>query len=126
MNLRRDRLRTCVLMPMTVKKDEEGSTYPEYGTKVQFKAEMWAAGGQLQQQMYGEKLPQVRNLRLDGTYRENTEDSKTSYHVTTPSAEFDLTVNDGICLNDLNVTKPEYKITAIYPYRFLQIEVERI
>lgn len=128
MNLRRDRLKTCAIMPHKTLKDEEGSSYDTYSEseKVRFKAEAWAAGGQLQQMMYGEKLPQVRNLRISGGYKEVSEGTKTSYHVTDGTSEFDITVNDGICLNDLDAASPEYRVTAIYPYRFLQVEVQRI
>lgn len=126
MNLRHDRLKTFAVMPMQIKKDKEGSAYPSYGGKVRFRAEMWQAGGQVQQQMYGQKLPEVRNLRLDGKYKEVTEGTKTCYHVTQGNTEFDITVNDGVCINNLDAEEPDYKITAIYPYRFLQVEVQRL
>lgn len=126
MNLRKDRLKTVALVPITVVRDEEGSTSTEYGEKIPFKAEVWAAGGRLQQEMYGAKLPQVRNLRIDGKYIERSTNSEVIYHVTSPDYDFDISVGDYVCLNDLESEKPEYKVTAIYPYSFLQVEVEHI
>lgn len=126
MNLRCDRLGTYALFPHQTIRDEEGGTSDGYGRKQLIRAEMWAAGGRVQQEMYGAKLPQVRNMRLSGNYREVTEGAKTCYHVTDGSAEYDISVNDGISLNDPDGNIPEYRVTAMYPYRFLQIEVERI
>lgn len=86
---------------------------------------MWAGGGRLQTEMYGVRLPNIRNLRLDGTYREVPgESGELSYFVTQKDNVFDITVNDGLCL--YSDDEPDYKVVAIYPYRFLTLEVEKL
>ena len=37
-----------------------------------------------------------------------------------------ITANDGICLYVDGAANPDYKVVAIYPYRFLTLEVEKI
>lgn len=121
MRLRRNRLAEYKHCRMEQKKDKEGGTYTEYGLPSSFYAEMWAAGGKLQSEMYGSRLPNIRNLRLEGTYREVPgKAGKVSYEVTDGPT---ITVNDGICING---DTPDYKVVAIYPYRFLTLEVEKI
>ena len=34
-----------------------------------------------------------------------------------------ISVNDGICING---DQPDYKVIAIYPYRYLTLEVEKL
>lgn len=86
-----------------------------------FNAEMWGRRRQLQSEMYGSRLPNIRNLRLKGTYREvSGKAGKVSYEVTDGPT---ITVNDGICISG---DVPDYKVVAIYPYRFLTLEVEKI
>ena len=70
MRLRRSRLAAYKHCRMEQKKDNEGGTYTAYDSPSSFYAEMWAAGGKLQSEMYGSRLPNIRNLRLEGTYRE--------------------------------------------------------
>ncbi len=120
MRQKRNRLKEYRHKTALLKKDTEGGTYIEYGTQSSFKAEMWTGGGRLQQETYGIRLPNIRNLRIKGSYKEFTEGSRTYY-------EFEdgmrITVNDGICIY---TEEPDYKVIAIYPYRFLTLEVERI
>lgn len=121
MRLRRSRLAEYKHCRMEQKKDKEGGTYTEYGLPSSFYAEIWTAGGKLQSEMYGSRLPNIRNLRLEGTYREVPGKSgRVSYEVTDGPT---ITVNDGICING---DVPDYKVVAIYPYRFLTLEVEKI
>lgn len=121
MRLRRNRLAEYKHCRMEQKKDKEGGTYTEYSSPSSFYAEMWAAGGKLQSEMYGSRLPNIRNLRLEGTYREVPGKSgRVSYEVTDGPT---ITVNDGICISG---DTPDYRVVAIYPYRFLTLEVEKI
>lgn len=124
MRLKQSRVRQCGLRQAVPKKDKEGSSYVAYAAAVPFLAEMWAAGGKLQAEIYGIRLPAIRNLRLQGAYTE----------VSTPGGIFGyqvkegpfLTVNDGICLCVPLDSEPDYRIVAIYPHRFLTLEVEKI
>ena len=36
----------------------------EYGPAAAFQAEEWPAGGKVQAEMYGQRLPNIRNLRI--------------------------------------------------------------
>ena len=121
MRLRRSRLAEYKHCRMEQKIDKEGGTYTEYGSPSSFYAEMWAAGGKLQSEMYGPRLPGIRNLRFEGTYREISGTAgKVSYEVADGPT---ITINDGICING---DVPDYKVVAIYPYRFLTLEVEKL
>ena len=105
------------------KKDSEGSSYLEYGPAVSFKAEEWPAGGKVQAEMYGQRLPNIRNLRIQGTYKEVPGTGKVSYAVKDGPV---ITANDGICLCVDGSAEPDYKVVAIYPYWFLTLEVEKL
>lgn len=144
MRLKRSRLQTFYHRPMVPRKDNEGSSYSEYGAMEPFQAEEWGAGGKSQIQMYGTRTPNIRNLRLEGTYKEiRTEDGALGFAMNNGPI---FIVNDGICMfsgesmplpsAELLPTqeifpsgeyaKPDYRIIAIYPYRFLTMELERI
>ena len=121
LRLKRSRLVELKHCPLEQKKDNEGGTYIEYGSAVPFRAEMWAAGGRIQSEMYRIRLPNIRNLRIDGTYTENSgKNGKLSYTVADGPT---ISVNDGICING---DQPDYKVIAIYPYRYLTLEVEKL
>lgn len=102
------------------KKDKEGNTSIEYAPPTEFSAEMWPGRGKVQAEMYGNRLPGIRNLRIDGRYQEVRKGRKVSYQITDGP---EITVNDGICIYD---QEPDYKVIAIYPYRFLTLEVEKL
>lgn len=70
MRLKRNRLREFKHFQVVQKKDAEGGTYTEYAPPSCFRAEMWTAGGKVQAEMYGSRLPLIRNLRIDGKYAE--------------------------------------------------------
>ena len=96
----------------------------EYAFPESFQAEMWTAGGKLQAEMYGVRLPNIRNLRMEGCYSEQVSCDGSLGYRTEDGPVF--SVNDGICLYSGGHGEPDYRIVAIYPYRFLAIEVERI
>lgn len=124
MRLKQNRLKTYHHRVAIPKKTGEGGSYIEYGPAVEFKAEEWPAGGKIQAERYGIRLPNIRNLRIEGSYRE--------VDMLEGSAGFELTngptftVNGGICLHVSADSEPDYRIIAIYPLRFLTLEVERI
>lgn len=121
MRLKHNRLKQYSHCAAITKKDKEGGTYTEYGPAGSFSAETWPAGGKLQTQMYGIRLPNIRNLRIDGKYREvSGTNGRVSYEIENGPT---ITVNDGICMYSDN---PDYKVVAIYPYSFLTLEVEKL
>lgn len=122
MRLKRNRLNKYFLRPAIQKKDKESSTYLEYGDPVLIEAEMWTAGGKLQSEMYGSRLPNIRNLRINGGYREVPgKNGKLVYQLDNGA---NISVNDGVCI--YSDADPDYKVIAIYPYRFLTLEVEKL
>lgn len=124
MRLKRNRLRTYYHKPAAPKKDGEGGSYTEYGSPAPFEAEHWTAGGKLQAEMYGVRLPNIRSLRMQGKYMElREEDGRLMYALDGGPA---FAVGDGVCLYNSSDQEPDYKVVAIYPYRFLTLEVERI
>lgn len=123
MRLKRNRLKPYSHRQAIPKKDKEGNSYLEYGLPSSFEAEVWPAGGKLQAELYGQRLPYIRNCRLDGAYQIQTDEKgRCSYQL----GEVNLREGDGICLYVSGDREPDYKILAIRPYRFLTLEVEKI
>lgn len=123
MRLKRNRLKQYCHRVAEAKKDGEGNSYIEYTSGKPITAEIWPAGGKLQAEMYGQRLSYIRNCRVDGEYRIDTDEKgKVSY------ALGDLTIRegDGICVNVPGESEPDYKIIAIRPYRHLYMELEKI
>lgn len=123
MRLRQSRIKEYQHRLAIPKKDQEGSSYLEYGIASSFQAEEWPAGGKVQAEMYGQRLPNIRNLRIQGTYQEVPGADKASYAVKDGPV---ITANDGICLCVSGDVDPDYRVIAIYPYRFLTLEVEKL
>ena len=147
--MRRTRLETFHLMPRIPAKDNEGNTYVEYGTAVEFTGESWPASGKVQAQMYGEKLPYVRNIKIQGDYsKETAQDGTVSYVFGTGLS---VREKDGLCLETMPgqtettvllpdgnafmfpdgkvpflvqemYTMPDYEIISITPYKPLRME----
>lgn len=95
----------------------------EYAEAVPFQAEMWPGGGKIQTEMYGVRLPNIRNLRLGGEYKE-VSDVKGVLGYQIDGGPL-LKVGDGVCLYSGAGEEPDYKVVAIYPNRFLTLEVEK-
>lgn len=124
MRLKQNRLRTCFHRTAIPKRDKEGGSYIEYGPSSPFQAEHWAAGGKLQTEMYGIRLPNIRNLRIQGPYIEvRTLEGKVAYQMSEGPL---ISVGDGICMCGDPDKEPDYRVIAVYPYRFLTMEVERV
>lgn len=124
MRLKQNRLKTFHHRAAIPKKTGEGGSYVEHGPAVEFKAEEWPAGGKIQAERYGIRLPNIRNIRIEGDYREFYS-AEGTYGFKVESGPL-FSVNDGICLHVPADSEPDYKIIAVYPYRFLTLEVERI
>lgn len=123
MRLKRSRLSEYWCRKAVTKKDAEGSRYIEYGPAEAITAEMWAGGSKLQTEMYGNRLPNIRNLRLDGVYREAPgTNGKVTYQMEDGP---EITVGDGVCIYAAADQEPDYQIVAVYPYSHLILEVEK-
>lgn len=124
MRMRRNRVKIYYHKKKMVKKDSEGSTSEEYGTASSISGESWPASGKVQAEQYGQRLNYIRNMRINGKYKIQT-DSKGNTHYILEDGT-DIQELDGICLYTGKDQKPDYKIISIKPYRFLTIEVEKI
>lgn len=123
MRLKRNRLKTYHHRQAVLDKDLEGSSYVRYTAAVPFQAETWPGSGKMQTEMYGIRLPNIRNLRIHGKYNEiRAEDGKTVFRIEDGP---EITIGDGICLFKGGDDDPDYKVIAVYPRRFLTLEVER-
>ena len=125
MRLKQNRLKTFHHRAAVSVKDSEGSGFVEYAQSVPFLAEEWPGGGKLQAQMYGIRLPNIRNLRIQGSYAETNRVSDGALAFQIQGGPL-VKVNDGICLFASAESEPDYRVVAIYPYRFLTLEVEKI
>lgn len=123
MRLKQDRLAEYQHRKAIVVKDSEGGSYIEYGPAETITAEMWAGGGKMQAEMYGNRLPNIRNLRLQGSYRELPgQNGKVSYQLDNGP---EVAAGDGICIYVAADQEPDYQIVAVYPYTYLTLEVEK-
>lgn len=123
MRLKKNRLKQCHLRKAVPEKDAEGNSTVRYAQAVPFLAETWAGGGKLQAETYGMRLPNIRNLRINGKYEEESCGNKVSYRLEDGAV---FTAGDGICLYSDDGAEPDYRIVAIYPYGHLTLEVEKI
>lgn len=124
MRLRRSRLGMYYHRAAAPKKDSEGSSYIEYEPAAPFQAEEWSAGGKVQTEMYGLRLPGIRNLRIEGDYTEVSAGGRRVGYQIEGGPLF--CAGDGLCLFVSPDAEPDYKIIAIYPHRFLTLEVEKL
>lgn len=123
MRLKHSRLETYRIRIAVLKKDAEGGSYMEYGPAASITAEMWAGGGKLQTEMYGNRLPNIRNLRIQGQYSEVPGmNGKVSYQLDNGPK---IAAGDGICIYAAADQEPDYQVVAIYPYTHLTLEVEK-
>lgn len=124
MRLKQNRLKVYHHRTAIPKKNNEGGSYVEYAQAVDFKAEEWPAGGKIQSERYGIRLPNIRNIRIEGRFKEVMTENKALGFAVENGPTF--TVDDGICLHVPGDSAPDYRIIAVYPYRFLTLEVEKI
>lgn len=99
--------KTYYLKRKEVINDGEGGKYEDFSnSSIEIKANIWPATGELQAQIYGEKLKYINNMLYDGS--------------------IDLNEGDGICVYVDKESKPDYKIISIKRFSHLKIELEKI
>lgn len=124
MRLKRNRMEEFFHRTAVPKKDKEGASYVEYGAPESFMAETWPGGGKAQIEMYGMRLPNIRNCRMEGNYCERAGLNGGVCFTLDGGPSFKA--GDGICLYVRADQEPDYKIVAVYPYHFLTLELERM
>lgn len=123
MRLKQNRLAEYQHRKAIVARDSEGGSYIEYGPAAPILAEMWTGGGKLQTEIYGNRLPNIRNLRLQGKYKEVPGmNGKVSYQLDNGP---EIAAGDGICIYAAVDQEPDYHVVAVYPYTHLTLEVEK-
>ncbi len=123
MRMKRKRLREMFLRPRISSKDSEGHVLTSYGEAIRLIGEEWPAGGKVQTQLYGNRLPYIRNVRIEGNYERVVEDNgQLVYRYST----FDLREGDGICIDCTGDRGPDYRIIAVASHCPLRMEVERL
>lgn len=91
----------------TTIEDNEGGKYEDYSNEpIEIKANIWPASGELQAQIYGERLKYINNMLYDGSEL--------------------LNEGDGICVYVDKDSKPDYRIISIKRFSHLRIELEKI
>ena len=120
--MKRTRIQAVSLRNRLVMKDGEGVPVISWGEAVQMRAEVWPAGGQLQMQMYGDKVNDMKNVRIEGAFSIVPE----AKHLAFVFRDFTLREGDGLCIYVDASEAPDYRIRSITPYHPLKMEVERI
>lgn len=93
--IKKDRLKPYKLFKNKVLDDGVGGKYEDFEQEpITILAEVWPAGGEVQAQIYGERLSYIFNL----------------------NAELDTNIDekDGICIK--NTDKPDYKVKSLQRY----------
>ena len=123
MRLRRSRQKTLYLYNRTVGRDAEGGTQESFlkaGTVIS--GEWWPASGKLQADLYGQRLPYIRNIRLSERYEVKTDVKGRTYYYL-PDRDTELREADRI---GIETDLPQYRILSIRSERFLRIEAEAV
>lgn len=124
MRIRQTRLDTFYWRPRVSKKDDEGSSYEEWGDAVSFRGESWPASGKAQSEQYGDRLGYIRNLKIEGGYQIRPNDDGTlTYDF---GRGLSIRERDGICLYTEPDKDPDYRILSIKAYSNLTLELEHI
>lgn len=124
MRMRQSRVKTYHLRPRTTTKGAECNTYEVYEDAVSFRGEVWAAGGRVQAELYGERLSYVRNVRIEGRYVITT-DRDGIIHYVYPNG-LDIVESDGVCIYVPPDQSPDYKVISIRPVCPLKMECMKI
>lgn len=105
--IRKALLKTYNLRRRKTGKDKEGGSIVNYEEAIPIEAAIWAAGGKVQAEMYGERLAYMKNMHYEGTES--------------------MQEGDGICVDAGPEDTPDYKIVAINDdFIPAQITLERI
>ena len=121
--MRRSRLETHYLRPRIVEKDSEGNTSETFGTAVEWTGEVWQASGRVQAEMYGEKLPYIRNIKIQGDYTVSVGGNGIPRYVFSESLA--ISEKDGLCIDCGKDEGPDYQVISITPFRPLRLEAVR-
>ena len=98
------KLKEFKLRKSVVRKDAERNVFLEYLEPVTDRAVIWPAGGKVQSELYGLRVPYIMNMNYYGN--------------------LEIAENDGICIDS---DKPNYKVISIRQYtKFKLIEIEKI
>lgn len=99
--------KTYYLKKKVIVADNEGGKYESYSDNpIEIEANIWPAAGELQAQIYGEKLKYINTMLYDG--------------------KIELNEGDGICVYVDKDSKPDCKIISIKKFSHLKIELEKI
>lgn len=121
--IKRSRLQRIYVRNRAVVKDNEGVPTEQFGTAFSRDAEVWAASGQRQIEMYGDRITNISNVRIQGQYELENRNG-VLYAVFSDGNE--LSIGDGVCVHVMDTDAPDYRIISITPYRPVRLEIERI
>ena len=121
--IKRSRLQTIYLRNRSVTKDNEGVPTESFGEAYEKKAEVWAASERRQIEMYGDRVSNIANVRVQGRY--DIEMRNSIMHIVFEDGN-SLTTGDGVCINVAQTDSPDYRVLTITPHRPVRLEIERI
>lgn len=106
MRLKRNRLQPCKHRKAEVKSNNEGGKRTVYSEQArEIKAEVWPAGGKLQAEIYGQRLPYIFNCLMD--------------------LDSEIKEKDGFCIGKDEVTHTVESIKRYSDHQFLELELCR-
>ena len=121
MRLRQTRVRSFVIKPRTVTKDNEGIPIINYESGYEVTGEIWPATSQRQIEMYGDRVSDIANVRLEGEYTITL--TANNQPIVTFADGNMIHLGDGFCV--YSTGDPDYQILSFTQYEPLKLEVER-
>jgi len=121
MRLRQTRIREFAVKPRTVTKDGEGVPVIAYEEGYTVTGEIWPVTSQKQVEMYGNRVSDIANVRLEGEYAITLAVNREP--VVTFRDGSELRLGDGFCV--YSDSEPDYQVLSITQYHPLKLEVER-
>lgn len=122
MRLKQTRLRPFYFGQRIVTKNTEGVPSSTFGTPISLQGELWPATSQRQIEQYGDRIQNVANMRVEGTY-----DIVMDGRVVSVVMNNGLTITpgDGVWVYAPTTEEPDYQVNSFTQYYPLRLEVER-
>lgn len=119
--LKQTRLRTFLLRPKVVTKDNEGVPVITFGDGTLVRGEIWPATSRRQVEQYGDRISGIQNMRVVGEYTITSNDAGVS--VTFEDGTI-IRPGDGVHVYRDAEQEPDYKVLSVTQYYPLRMEVE--
>ena len=120
--LKQTRLRTFLVRPRIVAKDDEGVPMIAFGDPIAVRGEIWPATSKRQIEQYGDRIDDIANMRIQGNYAITLDKRVVAVNVENGPL---IHPGDGVHVYAPEDEDPDYEVRAFTQYYPLRLEVER-